>query len=116
MIGSLLVPGPGDLARQLAQDLLTEGPAKGAIAGRDGPSLAAVEALHAALRTEIEVGGILGTPFARAEIAKRGPLEATVAQDFDGMAAKLADRFGQTFSGERPSEPLPKTPGNLVSQ
>ena len=114
------VPGPLDFARKLTEDLLIANPAKGSIsgfwAGWDEPAMGAVEAINAAGRTEIKGVGIDGTPFARAEIAKKGPFQATVAQDFDGMAAKLADLIERTFNGERPAEPIYKTPGKLVSQ
>jgi ribose transport system substrate-binding protein len=114
------VPGPLDFARKLTQDLLTANPAKGSIAGIwagwDEPAMGAVQAIRAAGRTEVKVVGIDGTPFARAEIAKKGPFQATVAQDFDGMAARLADLIEGTFNGQKPSEQVYKTPGKLVAQ
>ncbi len=114
------VPGPLDFARKLSQDILTASPAKGSIAGVwagwDEPAMGAVQAIEAAGRTEIKVVGIDGTPFAKAEIAKKGPFLASVAQDFDGMAAKLVDLVEATLAGKKPSEQLIKIAGKLISQ
>ena len=114
------VPGPLDFARKLTQDLLTANPAKGSLAGIwagwDEPAMGAVQAINAAGRTEIKVVGIDGAPFARAEIAKKGPFLATVAQDFDGMAAKLAELIAGTLDGQKPAAQVYKTPGKLVAQ
>jgi ribose transport system substrate-binding protein len=114
------VPGPLDFARKLTQDLLVANPAKGSIAGVwagwDEPAMGAVQAAIAAGRTEIKVVGIDGTPFARAEIAKKGPFLASVAQDFDAMAAKVAELIEGTLDGKRPSEQLYRLPGKLVAQ
>jgi ribose transport system substrate-binding protein len=114
------VPGPLDFARKLTQDLLVANPAKGSIAGVwagwDEPAMGAVQAAIAAGRTEIKVVGIDGTPFARAEIAKKGPFLASVAQDFDAMAAKVAELIEGTLDGKKPTEQLYKLPGKLVAQ
>jgi len=114
------VPGPLDFARKLTQDLLVANPAKGSIAGVwagwDEPAMGAVQAALAAGRTELKVVGIDGTPFARAEIAKKGPFLASVAQDFDGMAARMAELIQATFDGQKPAQQLYKLPGKLVAQ
>ncbi len=114
------VPGPLDFARKLSQDILTASPAKGSIAGVwagwDEPAMGAVQAIEAAGRTEIKVVGIDGTPFAKAEIAKKGPFLASVAQDFDGMAAKLVEVIEASFAGTKPAEQLIKIAGKLISQ
>jgi ribose transport system substrate-binding protein len=114
------VPGPLDFARKLSQDILTASPAKGSIAGIwagwDEPAMGAVQAIEAAGRTGIKVVGIDGTPFAKAEIAKKGPFLASVAQDFDGMAARLVGLVEATLAGTKPVEQLIKIPGKLISQ
>jgi ribose transport system substrate-binding protein len=113
------VPGPLDNARKITQDLITASPAKNSLAGIwagwDEPAMGAVQAALAAGRSEIKVVGIDGTPFARAEIAKKGPFIATVAQDFDAMAAKMADLIEAGFRGEKPAERLYKIPGKLIT-
>lgn len=114
------VPGPLDFARKLTQDILVANPGKGSIAGVwagwDEPAMGAVQAAIAAGRTELKVVGIDGTPFARAEIAKKGPFLASVAQDFDAMAAKVAELIEGTLEGRKPAEQLYKLPGKLVVQ
>ncbi len=114
------VPGPLDFARKLTQDILTANPAKGSMAGIwagwDEPAMGAVQAINAAGRQEIKVVGIDGTAFARAEIAKQGPFIATVAQDFDAMAAKLADLIEAGFRGDKPAQQMYKIPGKLITR
>jgi ribose transport system substrate-binding protein len=114
------VPGPVENARAITEDLLTAYPEEGSIAGIwagwDEPALGATQAIEAAGRGEIAVVGIDGTDFARAEIAKGGPFVATVAQDFDAMAARLADLVEAYFQGEEPSQDWYRLPGNLVTQ
>ena len=100
------VPGPVDFARSVTQDLLTAYPNDGDIAGIwagwDEPALGATQAIEAAGRHGIVVVGIDGTDFARAEIAKGGPFQASIAQDFDGMAQQLADVVQAYLAGQAP--------------
>lgn len=114
------VPGPLDFARKLTQDILTAQPKKGEIAGIwagwDEPAMGAVQAIEAAKRTEIKVVGIDGTAFAKAEIAKKGPFLATVAQDFDAMAASMVDSVDAWFKGSKPAETTLKIPGKLITE
>lgn len=113
------VPGPVDFARTATQDLLTANPEAGSIAGIwagwDEPALGAVQALEAAGRAEVKVVGIDGTDFARAEIVKGGPFVATVAQDFDGMAARLVEIVAAALGGEAPAADLETIPGVLIT-
>lgn len=113
------VPGPVDFARTATQDLLTANPESGSIAGIwagwDEPALGAVQALEAAGRTEVKVVGIDGTDFARAEIVKGGPFVATVAQDFDAMAARLVEIVAAALGGEAPAMDLETIPGVLIT-
>jgi ribose transport system substrate-binding protein len=113
------VPGPVDFARTLTQDLLTANPDAGSIAGIwagwDEPALGAVQAIEAAGRAEILVVGIDGTDFAKAEIAKGGPFNASIAQDFDGMAAQLAGIVEEYLNGTQPDSNLVTIPGILIT-
>jgi len=113
------VPGPVDFARTLTQDLLTANPDAGSIAGIwagwDEPALGAVQAIEAAGRAEIKVVGIDGTDFAKAEIAKGGPFNASIAQDFDGMAAQLASIIEEYLNGTQPDSNLVTIPGILIT-
>lgn len=113
------VPGPVDNARKITEDLLNRyeaGSIAGIWAGWDEPALGAVQAIEAAGRTEIKVVGIDGTDFAKAEIAKDGPFFASVAQDFDGMAAKLIELMEAYFNGQKPTEQWYKIPGKLLTK
>jgi ribose transport system substrate-binding protein len=113
------VPGPLDNARKITEDLLNAYAADGAIAGVwagwDEPAMGAVQALQAAGREEIKVVGIDGTDFARAEIVKGGSFVASVAQDFDAMAAQLANLIEQEFSGQTLTEEWYMIAGKLVT-
>lgn len=114
------VPGPVENARAITEDLLTAYPETGSIAGIwagwDEPALGATQAIEAAGRTEIAVVGIDGTDFAKAKIAEGGPFVASVAQDFDAMAAKLADLVETYFEGQEPAQEWYKLPGKLITQ
>lgn len=113
------VPGPTDFARTLPQDLLTANPDANSIAGIwagwDEPALGAVQAIEAAGRAEIKVVGIDGTDFAKAEIAKGGPFNATIGQDFDGMAAQLTTIVEAYLNGTKPESNLVTIPGVLIT-
>lgn len=113
------VPGPTDFARTLTQDLLTANPDANSIAGIwagwDEPALGAVQAIEAASRTEIKVVGIDGTDFAKAEIVKGGPFNATIGQDFDGMAGQLATIVEAYLGGTKPASNLVTIPGVLIT-
>lgn len=113
------VPGPVDNARKITEDLLTAYPDNGSIAGIwagwDEPALGAVQAALAAGRAEIKVVGVDGTDFAKAEIAKQGPFIASVAQDFDAMAAKTAELIEAYFNGKKPESDSILIPGRLIT-
>jgi len=114
------VPGPLDNARKITEDLLTAYPETGSIAGIwagwDEPAMGAYQAAEAANRPEILMVGIDGTDFARAEIAKGGAFIGSVAQDFDGMSAKLVELIDQYFNGQKPTEEWYKIPGKLITK
>ena len=113
------VPGPLDNARKITEDLLTAYPESGSIAGIwagwDEPALGAVQAMLAAGRNEIKVVGIDGTDFAKAEIKKQGPFIASVAQDFDAMAAKTTELMEAYFNGVKPQSESVLIPGLLLT-
>jgi ribose transport system substrate-binding protein len=113
------VPGPLDNARKITEDLLTAYPESGSIAGIwagwDEPALGAVQAMLAAGRNEIKVVGIDGTDFAKAEIKKQGPFIASVAQDFDAMAAKTTEIMEAYFNGVKPQSESVLIPGLLLT-
>lgn len=113
------VPDPVDNARQVTQELLAQyadaGSIAGIWAGWDEAALGAVQAIEAAGRVEIKVVSVDGADFARAEIAKGGPFYATVAQDFDNMAVRLAQLIEiYLLTGQQPSDPWYKIPGKLI--
>lgn len=114
------VPGQLEDARKITEDLLAKHPGVGSIsgiwAGWDEPAMGAVQAIQAAHRTEIKVVGIDGMPFAKAEVAKGGPLFATDAQDFDGMATDLVKLMEGYFQGQKPADPWHKIPGKLLTR
>jgi ribose transport system substrate-binding protein len=114
------VPGPVENARKTMEDLLTAYPKEGSIAGVwagwDEPAFGATQAIEKAGRgDEIEVVGIDGTDFAKAEIRKGGPFVATVEQDFDGMARKLVQLMKDTFEGAKPDRQWYKIEGKLIT-
>ncbi len=114
------VPGPLDFARSLMQDLLTsyanDGDINGVWAGWDEPAMGATQAIEAAGRTGIQVVGIDGTDFARAEILKGGPFIASVAQDFDGMAKQLVEIVAAQLDGKAPESDLVTIGGVLITK
>lgn len=113
------VPGPVENARSTMQDLLTANPDEGAIrgvwAGWDEPALGVTQAIEAAGRDGIPVVGVDGQDFALAEIEKDGPFEATVAQDWEGIAAQTAELVEQVLAGEEPEQREYALPGELIT-
>lgn len=113
------VPGPVDNARKVTEDLLNAYPDADSIAGIwagwDEPALGAYQAIHTAQRDQIKVVGIDGTEFAQAEIAKKGAFIGSVAQDFDGMAARLTELIDNYFKNQKPTEEWYKIPGKLLT-
>ena len=109
------VPGPVDNARKVTEDLITaKTPMKGIWAGWDEPAYGTTQALDASSVTDVKVVGIDGTDFAKGEIAKGGPFLATIEQDFDTMAATLADVIADYFEGKMPETNLIQISGNLI--
>ncbi len=89
--------GPLEGARVAMEAVLLANPEPGSIsavwAAWDDPALGALQAIQAAGRENegIVIVGIDATPQARDAIAQGGNFEATIAQDFPGIATKVAD-------------------------
>jgi ribose transport system substrate-binding protein len=111
------VPGPVDGARKLTADILAVNPdLKGIWAAWDEPALGATQAIQQAGRTGIAVVGVDGQDFALAEIRKAGPFYATVKQDWDGVAVKVADLITDQLAGKAPAQREFALPGTTVSR
>ncbi|MBW1639000.1 sugar ABC transporter substrate-binding protein [Microbacterium resistens] len=112
------VPGPVDDARKSVQDLLSaHGDAvTGIWGGWDEPALGATQALQAAGVTGVPVVGIDGQDFALAEVAKGGPFTATVKQDWEAIAAQVADLIEANAAGTAPEKTQYELPGTLVTK
>ncbi len=114
------VPGPVENARKITEDVLTadssERTIAGIWAGWDEPAYGATQALEAAGRTDVKVVGIDGTDFAKAEIDKGGPFIGTIEQNFDAMAAKIAELIDAYFNGITPENDWYQIPGKLYKK
>ncbi|MDA3833269.1 MAG: substrate-binding domain-containing protein [Spirochaetales bacterium] len=111
------VPGPVENARKLTEDvIIAESDIAGIWAGWDEPAYGTTQALEAAGKTNVKVVGIDGTDFAKAEIDKGGPFIGTIEQDFDTMAAMLADLVADYFEGTMPSSDTYQIPGKLYTK
>lgn len=112
------VPGPVDFARSTTADILTsmsKGTLDGIWAGWDEPAYGAVQAIDQAGRDELRVVGVDGTDFAKQEIDGGDVFVATIVQDFQGMAARLAELMDQYFAGDVPARDTYLVPGNVYS-
>ena len=113
------VPGPLDNARQSVEDFLVSYPNEDDIAGVwaawDEPALGAMQACEAAGRTNIYITGVDGQDFAKEEILKGGQFIATVAQDFDAMAAKTVELVENYLNGQKPDQDTYKIAGQLFT-
>lgn len=116
------VPGPLESARNAVEAVLTANPEPGSIAGIwaawDEPALGALQAIESLGREDegIVVVGLDAIEPAREAIAAGGAFRATVAQDFAGMAATLADRIDAYLQGQEPSARTVYVPATLVTQ
>lgn len=97
--------GPLEGARNAMEAVLLANPDPGSIsavwAAWDDPALGALQAIEAAGRENegIVIVGIDATPQARDAIARGSNFEATVAQDFPGIAQKVAELIDTYFAG-----------------
>lgn len=111
------VPGPVEFARKTTEDLLTSFPEEGSVdgiwAGWDEPAFGATQAIENAGRTEIRVVGVDGTDFAKQAIEEGDVFTATVEQDFQGMAARLAELMDAYMAGDTPESRVYQIEGTL---
>lgn len=113
--------GPLEGARNAMEAVLLANPEPGSIdavwAAWDDPALGAVQAIEDAGRADegIIVVGIDATQQARDVIAAGGNFEATVAQDFAGIAQTVADLVEQYLAGEEITQTNYYVAANLVT-
>ena len=114
----IAVPGPVDDARAVVQDLMTARAAEvdGIWGGWDEPALGATQALEAAGITDVPVVGVDGQDFAVAEIDKGGPFVATIKQDWDAIAERVADLVQDQIDGTAPDRTQYELPGEFVGR
>jgi len=106
-------------AKTTILDLLAnyaEGEVDGIWVAWDASALGAFQATVEAGRTEIEVVGVDGQDFAKAEVAKGGNWVATVRQDWAGIANKALEVIeAYLVSGTEP-EAVVVVPGELITK
>lgn len=116
------VPGPLENARQKVTDVLTANPEPGSIsaiwAAWDEPALGALQAIEAAGREGegIVIVGLDAIDPAREAIAAAGNFEASVAQDFVGIATTVADNVEAYLNGTTPVAKTIYVPATLVTK
>ncbi len=98
--------GPLEGARVAMEEILQENPEPGSIsavwAAWDDPALGALQAIEAAGREDegIVIVGIDAIPQARSAIARDSNFEATIAQNFPGIARTVVDLVDDYLDGE----------------
>jgi len=113
--------GPLEGARNAMEAVLLANPEPGSIsavwAAWDDPALGALQAIEDAGRADegIIIVGIDATQQARDAIAAGGNFEATVAQDFGGIAQKVADLIESYLAGEEITQSTYYISANLVT-
>ena len=116
------VPGPLENARNKVTDILTANPEPGSIAAIwaawDEPALGALQAIEAAGRQDegIVIVGLDAIDPAREAIAAGGNFEATVAQDFAGIANAVASGVDAYLNGSPMSQKTIYVPAMLVTK
>ena len=114
--------GPLEGARNAMEAVLLANPEPGSIsavwAAWDDPALGALQAIEAAGREDegIVIVGIDATPQARDAIAGGSNFEATVAQDFPGIARTVADLVEGYLNGEEITQTVYYVPTTLITQ
>ncbi|HCS11526.1 MAG TPA: ribose ABC transporter substrate-binding protein [Clostridiales bacterium] len=98
------VPGPIESARQSMESLLLSNPDKGSItavwAAWDEPAIGVSQAIQAAGRDEIIVGGVDGNSQAVEMIKEGTPLKVTIAQNFEKMAEIVDEYMNKYFNND----------------
>ncbi len=108
-------------SRARMEAILAANPEKGSIgavwAAWDQPALGALQAIEAAGRggEGIVITGIDANPEARAEIAKGGSFEASMAQDFKGIGATTAEAVKRHLGGEQIKQGVIYVPTTLIT-
>ena len=114
--------GPLEGARNAMEAVLLAHPEAGSIsavwAAWDDPALGALQAIEDAGRADegIVIVGIDATDQARDAIARGSNFEATVAQDFSGMAARVADLVEAHLGGMMSAQVNHYVPARLITQ
>ncbi|MDO5736488.1 MAG: substrate-binding domain-containing protein [Propionibacteriaceae bacterium] len=112
------VPGPVENARASIQDIMSAraDEVTGIWGGWDEPALGAVQALEAAGISDVPVVGVDGQDFALAEIEKGGAFVATVKQDWEAIATKVADLVeAKVVASQDPETNNFELPGSLIT-
>lgn len=113
--------GPLEGARNAMEAVLLANPEPGSInavwGAWDDTALGALQAIEAAGREDegIVIVGIDATPQARDEIARGSNFEATVAQDFPGIAQKVAELIDTYFAGGEITQTNYYVPTTLIT-
>jgi ribose transport system substrate-binding protein len=113
--------GPLEGARNAMEAVLLANPEPGSIsavwAAWDDPALGALQAIEAAGRENegIVVVGIDATPQARDAIARGSNFEATIAQDFPGIAHTVADLVETYLAGGKVTQTTYYVPTKLIT-
>jgi ribose transport system substrate-binding protein len=108
-------------SRAKMEAILAANPEKGSIsavwAAWDQPALGALQAIEAAGRggEGIVITGIDANPEARAAIAKSGNFEASMAQDFKGIGAAVADAVKRHLGGNPIKQSVIYVPTKLIT-
>lgn len=113
------VPGPIESARQQMENLLLANKADDAItavwAGWDEPAIGAAQAIEAEGREGIIVTGIDGNSQALEMIEEGSAIQATVEQNFTGMADIVIEQMEKVFNGEEPDDTELYAPAELIT-
>lgn len=118
----IAVPGPLENARNAVEAVLTANPQPGSIAGIwaawDEPALGALQAIEALGRGDegIVIVGLDAIGPAREAIADGSNFEATVAQDFVGIARTVAGVVDDAISGKDVQRRTIYVPAALVTR
>jgi ribose transport system substrate-binding protein len=108
-------------SRAKMEAILAANPEKGSIAGVwaawDQPALGALQAIEAAGRggEGIVITGIDANPQAREAIGKGGNFEASMAQDFKGIGAAVADAVKRHLGGDKIKQSVTYVPTRLIT-
>lgn len=108
-------------SRAIMEAILAANPEPGSIgavwAAWDQPALGALQAIEDAGRGDegIVITGIDANPQARDAIAAGGNFEASIAQDFNGIGATVADVVSRLIAGEELRESVIYVPTMLVT-